>query len=713
MRIEPGQVGRVAALGERVRLHRRVHAAHAAHDKALKGGLVGLKAAEPFACARHALNRGVDCRVAVGGERRLTLAGRAESAAVRTALHANFVPQVVVGERIGSHSPGARHVDAQATRVARARRKADVAGDNESLVTVARLRYHERAAASAVASAKPQVARGVPVRVKVLVAAGKARHAAIGHKDAVCQLGKLGAQVVQSLVKVLEQIAQEQVEVHARELLAHHGRRRAVAHRATERRRVAVVDKALLKPNANLRKHVAHAVGVGIEQQRARPHLARQARQRVDLFGQGAGAHQQVRTHAVHVGLRHDLGRKAQKAQLAGEQVVEFLGRMLARGQLLEQTAEQRHVGQVLKCDAAQVEVLHGVGQTVGGDAVAQAGDGRGRVHDQRRLGARLANVGYAEARQRGLVLGRVLGLLRGTQYGRALDHVGQLGIGHGVALGSQFGGFGTLRTLGSVYRNQLDQRHVVVLQYELAQQVLKIAAVQLAAQLLVHRAVLERQRRSVVIVEPRAQRIARNGHAVGDTVVALAQVVFVAADDGFQALARNAVLTQVAAGVLEHAAQLARHAGLRVLQHDELVGLQAFGRGVAHHVAAQAGGQNGLLNRCFVGAQQCLEQDIRRDRALAVERAAQHQAQAHQGVLGRGGHLDALILAGYRRLHVQRIGRQRGRILAGGSQHSTATDSARPKMPARGLHLGRRRALYKSWKDCSGARAYPGTARR
>ena len=127
-------------------------------------------------------------------------------------------------------------------------------------------------------------------------------------------------------------------------------------------------------------------------------------------------------------------------------------------------------------------------------------------------------------------------------------------------------------------------------------------------------------------------------------------------------------MLAQVAAGVLEHATQLARHAGLRVLQHDELVGLQALGRGVAHHVAAQAGGQNGLLNRCFVGAQQCLKQDIRRDRALAVERAAQHKAQAHQGVLGRSGHLDVLVLAGHGRLHAQRIGRQRGRVLAGGN---------------------------------------------
>ena len=472
MRIEPGQVGRVAALGERVRLHRRVHAAHAAHDKALKGGLVGLKAAEPCARALHALNRGVNRRVAVGVERRLALAGRAESATVRAALHADLVPQIVVGERVGGHGPGARHVNAQAARVAGARRKADVAGDDKGLVAVARRRHHERVAASisAVARAQPQVARSGPVRVKVLIAAGKARHTAIGHKDTSRQLGKLGAQAVQALVKVLEQVAQEQVEVHARKLLAHHGRRRAVAHRAAQRRRVPVVDKALLKPNANLRKHVAYAVGVGVCQKRARPHLARQARQRIDLLGQGAGARQQVGAHAVHVGLRHDLGRKAQKAQLAGEQVVEFLGRVLARGQLLKQAAEQRHVGQVLKRDAAQVEILHGVGQAVGGDAVAQAGDGCGRVHDERRLGARFANVGHAQARQRCLVLGRVLGLLRGTQRGRALDHTGQFGIGHGVALGGKLGGLGALRALGGVHRHQLDERHVVVVQHQLAQ---------------------------------------------------------------------------------------------------------------------------------------------------------------------------------------------------------------------------------------------------
>ena len=72
---------------------------------------------------------------------------------------------------------------------------------------------------------------------------------------------------------------------------------------------------------------------------------------------------------------------------------------MLARGQLFEQAAEQRHIGQVLKRNAAQIEILHGVGQAVGGDAVAQAGDGRSRVHNKRRLGARIANVGYTQTR--------------------------------------------------------------------------------------------------------------------------------------------------------------------------------------------------------------------------------------------------------------------------------------------------------------------------
>ena len=71
-------------------------------------------------------------------------------------------------------------------------------------MAVARRRHHERVAASAVARAEPEVARGGPVCVKVLVAAGKARHAAVGHKDTARQLGKLGAQPVQALVKVLE-----------------------------------------------------------------------------------------------------------------------------------------------------------------------------------------------------------------------------------------------------------------------------------------------------------------------------------------------------------------------------------------------------------------------------------------------------------------------------------------------------------------------------
>ncbi len=161
-----------------------------AHDKALKGGFVGLKAAEPFACALHALNRSIDRRVAVGVERRLALAGCAESAAVRTALHANLVPQVVVKSalaataqapvtsmprRRGSHARAAKQMSLGITKASwRSRRR----------------RHHERVAAGigAVASAQPQIAlasqyalksSSLPVKLAMQPSATKMRSASL------------------------------------------------------------------------------------------------------------------------------------------------------------------------------------------------------------------------------------------------------------------------------------------------------------------------------------------------------------------------------------------------------------------------------------------------------------------------------------------------------------------------------------------------------
>lgn len=121
-------------------------------------------------------------------------------------------PVTLMSRRRGSHALAAKQMSLGMTK---ASWRSHGAGTTSA----------SRPASGAVAGVQPQVARGGPVRVKVLIAAGKARQATVGHKDAARQLGKLGAQVVQALVKVLEQIAQEQVEVHARKLLAYHGRR--------------------------------------------------------------------------------------------------------------------------------------------------------------------------------------------------------------------------------------------------------------------------------------------------------------------------------------------------------------------------------------------------------------------------------------------------------------------------------------------------------
>ena len=199
----------------------------------------------------------------------------------------------------------------------------------------------------------------------------------------------------------------------------------------------------------------------------------------------------------------------------------------------------------------------------------------------------------------------------------------------------------------------------MVALEHDLAQQVLEVRTVELAAQLRVHRPVSKRERGSIVIVEPRGERVAGDDHAVGRTVVALPQVELIARDHRFQAIARNALPHQAAALVLHHPAQLTGHILMRPLQHDHLVRLLDRRLGIAQHVPAEPRGENRLLHRRLVGTEQRLEEDIRADHALAVERAAtaEHVGQANERVLGRGGHLAASVLAGDGTLPGQGVG--------------------------------------------------------
>ena len=84
------------------------------------------------------------------------------------------------------------------------------------------------------AGTKAQVARGGPIALEVIVRAGEARDRAGGGEDAVPQVAQGPAQVVLALVEMLEQVAQEQVEVDAGELLGEHGGGRGVGHGAGE-----------------------------------------------------------------------------------------------------------------------------------------------------------------------------------------------------------------------------------------------------------------------------------------------------------------------------------------------------------------------------------------------------------------------------------------------------------------------------------------------
>ncbi|VWM18585.1 Uncharacterised protein [Collinsella intestinalis] len=84
---------------------------------------------------------------------------------------------------------------------------------------------------------------------------------------------------------------------------------------------------------------------------------------------------------------------------------------------------------------------------------------------------------------------------------------------------------------------------------------------------------------------------------------------------------------------------------------------LQKIAGGVAHHVAAQAGCEDGLLHGGLVGAHECVDENVGGHKAFAVGRIADHVGHAHQRVVRRGGHLDALVIADERILAHEWVG--------------------------------------------------------
>ena len=196
---------------------------------------------------------------------------------------------------------------------------------------------------------------------------------------------------------MIEQVAQEAVELDAGELLGYDGGRRHVGHGAAERSLMAGVQEALLHADAHLNEHVAHAVGV-LEDGFA-PDLARDLRKHVDLLGQGASRHGELGRGELPVGLADDLAAEREEAQVGVDIAIQLRGGTVLGGKLLHEAREHGDVGELGEREMRDVEVLDRIREPVRGDVVLETGKGRLGVECERGLGARLADIGHVQAR--------------------------------------------------------------------------------------------------------------------------------------------------------------------------------------------------------------------------------------------------------------------------------------------------------------------------
>ena len=170
-----------------------------------------------------------------------------------------------------------------------------------------------------------------------------------------------------------QQVFEEEVGVHSRQLVRRDCGVRELRGEAGCGCRVARIHEALLHGDATLLQEVEDASGIG--KRRRAPDLGGKRRQGLDVLGESACANDQqgICEERVIV-ICQDVVEEAEVTEPLLHEGVELFRSVRCRVQRAQKLAEQPCVGQVVSREATQVEVVVHVVDVVRGKVVVQTG---------------------------------------------------------------------------------------------------------------------------------------------------------------------------------------------------------------------------------------------------------------------------------------------------------------------------------------------------
>ena len=236
----------------------------------------------------------------------------------------------------------------------------------------------------------------------------------------------------------------------------------------------------------------------------------------------------------------------------------------------------------------------------------------------------------------------------------RLAGDIGKLGVRELGALGGETLGLVGALLLGG---NDLDQALVVAPADGLGEQPLEVALCEALMHVDEGVLVAEVEGRIRVIVKPATHRLDGEADAIGVAPVTLAQVELRLGERGLEVVLPKPLAGEGGTGVLDELLELLGNARLGALELEDEDGLEEAVVQESAHVLAKTALEDGALERRLVRANECVDQDVRGEDALALGGAGEHVGDAHAGVVGRRLHGNLDEAAHARRAHGQGVG--------------------------------------------------------